>query len=103
MAYKRDVSDTRESPALDIIGLLDQKGSKVSYHDPLVPVLDLSGKSYESTPLDSVLLGRHDCVVIVADHTQFDWEYIAKHSRLVFDTRNATVGIRNRHSNIAVL
>ena len=103
MFHRIQLRDTRESPALDIIELLEQKGSKVSYHDPLVPVLDFSGKLYKSTPLEGVLLDRHDCVVIVADHSQFDWEYIAKHSRLVFDTRNATAEIRNRYSNIAVL
>ncbi|ADW67295.1 nucleotide sugar dehydrogenase [Granulicella tundricola] len=91
VAYKRDVDDLRESPALTIIHLLRTEGAIISYNDPFLPRVG-TGRHYdlkmESTPL--VDLERFDCVLIVTDHSAYDYDDIVSHSRLVIDTRNAT-------------
>ena len=93
VAYKRDIDDVRESPALDVIHLLEQRGAHVCYHDPYVPSVRLEGDArMESTPYSAELLAAMDCVVIVTDHGVFDWQHVLDHSKLVVDTRNATVG-----------
>ncbi len=102
VAYKRDVADVRESPALAILSLLRQKGARVSYHDPLVPVLEHEGR-WESQPLDAQALAHQDCVVIATDHSCVDYELVARHSRLVFDTRNATSRLKGGYPNIWLL
>jgi UDP-N-acetyl-D-glucosamine dehydrogenase len=84
----------RESPALDILRILEQKGAEVIYHDPLVAELNLDGKTYYSQPL-SEALGSTDCTVIVTEHSQFDFESIVAQAPLVIDTRNATKNIRS--------
>lgn len=88
-AYKKNVSDYRESPALEIIHFLKHKGAVVSYHDPFVPVIHHDCLKMKSVKIDSVYLRQSDCVVIVTDHSSLDYEWIAKHSSLVVDTRNA--------------
>jgi len=93
VAYKRDIGDIRESPALDVLKLLISKGAQVRYNDPYVPKLALNGYSLQSQELDEELLQGTDCVVIVTDHSSYDYNWIVKHSRLVVDTRNATRGI----------
>jgi UDP-N-acetyl-D-glucosamine dehydrogenase len=93
VAYKPNVSDTRESPALDIMSLLEERGASVSYHDPLVPTLELDGRTYESLDPTPARLGNFDCSVIVTDHDQLPIDRIVEHSPLVFDTRNATAHI----------
>ncbi len=103
VAYKRDVSDTRESPALEILGLLRAKGARVSYHDPLVRTLDYQGEKLESKTLDRDLLSEQDCVVIVTDHSQIDYELVVQHSRLVVDTRNATKRVTRGRERIVKL
>jgi len=94
VSYKRDVDDLRESPALTIIELLRKEGALVSYNDPYVPYID-RGRKYDlgmkSVPIDN--LGQYDCVVIVTDHSDYDYQRIVADSRLVIDTRNATNGI----------
>ncbi len=91
VAYKRDVNDLRESPALDIIGLLEEKGAKVVYHDPYVPQIRMEGDSFMySEPYSDALLDSADCVVIVTDHSNMDYQHIVDHSKLVVDTRHAT-------------
>ncbi len=93
VAYKRDVNDVRESPALDVIGLLQQQGADVCYHDPFVPTIRLEGDSrMNSTALSDELLASADCVVIVTDHTTSDWQDLLDKSKLVVDTRNAVSG-----------
>ncbi|MFN8378448.1 MAG: nucleotide sugar dehydrogenase [Anaerolineae bacterium] len=93
VAYKRDIDDVRESPALDVIQLLEQRGAEVCYHDPYVPSVRLEGDTHmESTPYSAELLSAVDCVVIVTDHSVFDWQHVLDHSKLVVDTRNATAG-----------
>ena len=88
-AYKRDVSDTRESPALDIMRILLEKGARVSYADPHVPSVQIDGKRMRRIALNPRVLRTHDCVVIVTDHSAFDYDMIVKHSRRIVDTRNA--------------
>jgi UDP-N-acetyl-D-glucosamine dehydrogenase len=89
VAYKRDVGDVRESPALDVIHLLRQRGADVVYHDPFVPSVRLDGYALSSTDLTEEELAAADCAVIVTDHAAFDWSWIAANSRLIVDTRNA--------------
>jgi UDP-N-acetyl-D-glucosamine dehydrogenase len=95
VAYKRDVNDLRESPAFDIMRLLQEQGAEVRYHDPHCPaILDdghtpLSGLPMYSVPLDPATLGSYDCVVIVTDHSVVDYDSIADHATLVVDTRGA--------------
>jgi UDP-N-acetyl-D-glucosamine dehydrogenase len=97
VAYKRDVGDLRESPALDVIHLLRQRGAEVSYSDPHVAEVKMDGYTLSSVELTSALLKSADCVVIVTDHTAFDWEWIGAGARLIVDTRHAIkVGGRAR-------
>jgi len=88
VAYKRDTDDTRESPALDIIQLLIEKGADVVYHDPLVSSLQDEGRAMESVALDGGLLASVDAVVIVTDHSSIDYDLIRESGRPVLDTRN---------------
>ncbi len=88
-AYKRDVSDVRESPALDVIVLLQERGADVTYHDPYVPTLRIDEQELQSVPLTPEALSAADCVVIITDHTDFDWAWVTEHSHLLVDTRNA--------------
>ena len=92
-AYKPDVSDTRESPAVDIVDGLEEWHADVSYHDPHVPALDAGGRTYESVPLTDERVAAADCVVLVTDHGAIDVERLAERSSLLFDTRNATADL----------
>jgi UDP-N-acetyl-D-glucosamine dehydrogenase len=96
VAYKRDVADVRESPALDIIKLLLQRGAIVHYSDPFVPSLHFEGLEMSSVALTPESLGAADCAVIVSDHAAFDYQGLVDHARLVVDTRNATKGRKGR-------
>jgi UDP-N-acetyl-D-glucosamine dehydrogenase len=87
VAYKRDIDDVRESPALDIIHLLQRRGAEVSYSDPFVPVIRLEGHNLEAQPVSAV--ADADCVIVVTDHTTFDYPAIVQQSKLIVDTRNA--------------
>ncbi|MGH7702592.1 MAG: nucleotide sugar dehydrogenase [Gemmatimonadales bacterium] len=89
VAYKRDIDDMRESPALDIIQLLRQQGANVSYHDPHVAAFKEDGKEMRSVPCSAEQLEAADCVMIVTDHTAIDYRLVKQHARLVVDTRNA--------------
>ncbi len=96
VAYKRDIDDVRESPALDIIRLLQEKGADVVYNDPYVPKLELDGEPLRSIGLTEEALRWSDCAVIVTDHSDYDWGWILEHAGLVVDTRNATAGVDAR-------
>ena len=106
MAYKKDIDDTRESPGLELLELLSHRGASVSYHDPFVPHLPAGGRHSHlhgsSQPLTEALLLAQDCVLIVTDHTCFDWCWIMDHASLVVDTRNATRDVA-RHRDRIVL
>ncbi len=93
VAYKRDVSDMRESPALDILHLLKKHQAVVSYSDPWVPQLREPGLEMDAQPLSA--LQQADCAVLVTDHAAFDYRQIASDARLIVDTRNAFRGIRS--------
>jgi UDP-N-acetyl-D-glucosamine dehydrogenase len=94
IAYKRDIDDLRESPSLDVMHLLQQRGAELAYADPYIPVLaDAAWPGHgelKAVALTPDTLARFDCVVIVTDHQAFDYTAIVKHAKLVVDTRNAT-------------
>jgi len=94
VAYKKDIDDLRESPALTIIELLQKEGATVSYHDPYFPFIG-KGRKYDLQMKRSELekLGEYDCIVIVTDHSDYDYKKIVSEAKLVVDTRNATKGI----------
>ncbi len=89
VAYKKDVNDVRESPALDIIELLRAKGADVRYHDPHVPAIFHNGYGMNSEPDLAEALEQADCVIVVTDHSWYDWEDVARRARLIVDTRHA--------------
>jgi UDP-N-acetyl-D-glucosamine dehydrogenase len=88
VAYKPNISDIRESPALDVIGLLKEKGAVVKYYDPYVPSIQHEGWGLKSE-LDLLEVTRQvDCVIIITDHVEIDYHQLAKEAKLIFDTRN---------------
>jgi UDP-N-acetyl-D-glucosamine dehydrogenase len=93
IAYKRDIDDIRESPALDVMGVLQLKGARLTYHDPYAPHLAArewpGATDMASVPLTDAALADADCVVIITDHKTFDYPHIVKQARLIVDTRNA--------------
>jgi UDP-N-acetyl-D-glucosamine dehydrogenase len=89
VAYKPDVTDMRESPALDVIGLLQEKGAKVSYFDPHVKDISHEGWEMESEGNLTAAVKAADCVVLITDHEDLDYATVAEHASLIFDTRNA--------------
>jgi UDP-N-acetyl-D-glucosamine dehydrogenase len=99
-AYKANVSDVRESPALDVMKLLRAKGAEISYHDPHVAELDLDGSMFKSLDLTDELVASHDLVVIVTDHAAVDTARVVARAQRVFDTRNATRGIAEGREKI---
>lgn len=92
VAYKSNVSDIRESPALDVMKLLKERGGKVVYNDPYVPQVE----GLKSIPLTESSLRNADCVVITTAHSDYDYKQIVKNARLVIDSRNATKGIKSK-------
>jgi UDP-N-acetyl-D-glucosamine dehydrogenase len=101
IAYKRDIDDMRESPALDVMGLLHAKGARVAYADPYVPQLrgsDWSGRyDIKAVDLTRGSIGKYDCVVIVTDHKTFDYDALVAEANIIVDTRNA---IKKQHPNV---
>jgi UDP-N-acetyl-D-glucosamine dehydrogenase len=89
VAYKRDVEDIRESPALDIIRLLEGQGARVTYFDPHVPRFREDGQEFRSVELTPDVVAAADCVMIVTDHTVVDYRMIKRRAKLIVDTRNA--------------
>ncbi|RKQ85522.1 nucleotide sugar dehydrogenase [Brockia lithotrophica] len=101
VAYKKDVSDLRESPALDVLRLLRREGAQVAYHDPFVPELSWEGISLRSVPLTDEVLREHDLVVLTTDHTSVDYEFVRRHARKILDTRG--VYRRSPSDNVVLL
>jgi len=93
VAYKKDIEDLRESPALRVIELLIEKKATVHYHDPYIPEIKEGNRRLRSIQLEKKSMSYYDCVVILTDHSCYDLKSIAKESKLVFDTRGCTVGI----------
>jgi UDP-N-acetyl-D-glucosamine dehydrogenase len=92
VAYKKDVSDMRESPALDILELLTRRGAVVTYTDPYVPTLRHGAQTLQSVPVADALRAAPDCIVISTDHSSFDWKPVVDSGVPVVDTRNALKG-----------
>ena len=104
VAYKADLDDCRESPALEILRLLRQDGAQVSYHDPWVPELTLAGgETAHSEPLTPELLAAQDLVLIATNHSGVDYAQVVRHARQVLDTRNATRGVTEGREKITLL
>ena len=104
MAYKKDVDDPRESPGFELMDLLLRKGAAVEYNDPYIPTLPPT-RHYphlrmSSRELTEDYLASRDCVLIVTDHSAYDWGWIARHALLVIDTRNATRGVADPRATI---
>ena len=105
IAYKKDVDDDRESPGYAIMKMLLEKGGIVTYNDPWIPKLHTTRKynfQMESTPITQEFLAEMDAVIIVTDHTDYDFDEIVKHSNLVIDTRNATKGIKGAKEKVVM-
>lgn len=100
VAYKKDIDDIRETPAVRVIKALKERGAAVTYNDPYVPKLEVNGWSLQSRPLSKSLLSSSDCAVIITDHTCYDYLDIVRHSQLVIDTRCATSSIKNHRNKI---
>jgi len=96
-AYKPDVNDMRESPSLDVIQLLLDEGAKVWMHDPYVPEVEVAGTRLRSRPLTPAALKGADLMVILTAHKNVDYRRVLRHSRRVFDARNATAGLKRRN------
>jgi len=103
VAYKRDTSDVRESPALDVIKLLQERAAQVQYNDPHVPKLSLDKSALSSVALTAKLVKEADCVVIVTDHSAYDYQWIVHNAQCVVDTRNATKAVLDNKDKIVKL
>ncbi|MBI5292793.1 MAG: nucleotide sugar dehydrogenase [Chloroflexi bacterium] len=106
-AYKKDIDDVRESPALDVIKLLGDRGGVVDYHDPYIPTVSLEHAggqgTKDSVPLTDATLRAADCVVIVTDHSAFDYNALGQKARLIVDTRNAMARVNDATARIVKL
>jgi UDP-N-acetyl-D-glucosamine dehydrogenase len=100
VTYKKDVKDLRESPALDIIETFQKMRIKVDYFDPLVPYLEIKGLHLKRTLLTRSSIKKYDCIVIATDHSDVDYLFVQKNSKLVFDTRNV---YKNKFENVVRL
>ena len=94
VAYKPDIDDVRESPALDVLRLLEQRGAELYYNDPHVPSLKMNGTVLESQPLSPEMIASMDCVVVITAHSAYDWTSIKAAAKVIVDTRNA-VNVEN--------
>jgi UDP-N-acetyl-D-glucosamine dehydrogenase len=103
VAYKKNVSDCRESPALDVMRMLIEKGAILSYNDPFVPTLKMNGNTLKSVELTSANIESQDCIIILTDHGAYDFRRIIAASKLVVDTRNATKDLQQFKDKIIKL
>ena len=101
VAYKKDIGDTRESPALEVIRLILDKKAEFAYHDPYVESLSLNSReTYHSEPLTATLVESADCVVILTDHSAIDYTWLVEHAQSIVDTRNATSGVQKGQEKV---
>jgi UDP-N-acetyl-D-glucosamine dehydrogenase len=98
VAYKADTNDLRESPALDVLRLLQAKGSEVFFHDPFITEVDIPG--LHATELSARMLNWADCVVITTNHSTYNYDWIVAQARLIVDTRNATRHVKEGREKI---
>jgi UDP-N-acetyl-D-glucosamine dehydrogenase len=103
VAYKRDIDDMRESPALDVIRLLEERGAEVSYHDPHVPSYREDGHTREGVALTDEQMESSDVVVIITDHRAVDYRRLVTKSRLIVDTRNALAKVPRGAARVVTL
>ncbi len=103
IAYKKNVGDMRESPALDVIAQLATRGAEIKYHDPFVSECEIDGARYKNVDMTDELLDATDIAVILTDHDGTDYERIIRHVPRVFDTRNATAGIEHDGEKVTKL
>jgi UDP-N-acetyl-D-glucosamine dehydrogenase len=97
IAYKKDIDDLRQSPAMKIARLLKTQGAELSYHDPFIPTVDRPDLEMTSVPLTNEMLTQQDLVLIATDHSGVEYPRVVQHAKLVFDTRNATTGLTGDH------
>ena len=105
VAYKKNVDDTRESPALNILEILQERGAKVDFHDPHVMVIPETRRhpkltGMKSVALDPAAIGRYDVVLIITDHSAVDYQLLVDSAQLVVDTRNATAKVSGRAGKV---
>jgi UDP-N-acetyl-D-glucosamine dehydrogenase len=103
VAYKKDIDDVRESPSLDVIRLLEERGATVIYNDPYVADLHHERIELTSVDLTDETLRASDCVVVVTDHTSYDWEHIANTAAIIVDSRNALKRVESHTATIVGL
>jgi len=103
VAYKKDINDSRESPAEDVIRSLRQDGAEIYYNDPFVPEYSVDQENFKSTELTEEFLSYVDIAVIISNHSCYDYDWIVKHSNIVLDTRNATKEVKNNKEKIILL
>jgi UDP-N-acetyl-D-glucosamine dehydrogenase len=103
VAYKRDIDDVRESPALDVIRLLEEDGANVSFHDPFIPTIREDGHVHEGVDLTAKILQATDAVVIVTDHKKVDYQMVMDHASLIVDSRNVTSSLVKTKARVVTL
>jgi UDP-N-acetyl-D-glucosamine dehydrogenase len=104
LAYKKNINDWQESPALKVLHLFEQDGAIVDYHDPHVPSMrEDDGRLRHSILLREKTLADAACVVITTDHSDIDWDFVARHAALIVDARNATQNVTRNRENIVLL
>jgi UDP-N-acetyl-D-glucosamine dehydrogenase len=103
VAYKKDIEDWRESPAIKVMELLHKDGAKIDYHDPHVPKFIEHGRQWHSIPLSPERISRADCVLILTNHSNVDYAKIVENAKLVIDTRNATKNVTTAREKVVLL
>jgi len=103
VAYKKDIDDYRESPAMDVIKVFKKNGANLEYHDPYIPSFSEHGIEMTGKELTENLLKESDLTVIITEHTNIDYNFIVKHSKAVLDTRNATKNIKENREKVTLL
>jgi UDP-N-acetyl-D-glucosamine dehydrogenase len=103
VAYKKNIDDIRESPALDVIRLLEGRGAEVTYHDPYIPSFTEDGHKRTGVALTAETLAKSDSTVIITDHSNIDYQLIVDHASVVVDTRNATARVVRPKARIVSL
>jgi UDP-N-acetyl-D-glucosamine dehydrogenase len=103
VAYKRDIDDVRESPALDVMRLLEEQGAVVDFHDPFIPVVREDGHVHEGVALTPEVLDSADAVVVVTDHKSVDYQFVMDNAALIVDSRNVTKGLVKTKARVVSL
>jgi UDP-N-acetyl-D-glucosamine dehydrogenase len=103
VAYKRDIDDVRESPALDVIRLLEENGASVTFHDPFIPTIREDGHVRHGVELTAKVLDETDAVVVVTDHKSVDYQLVMDHASLVVDSRNIMTGLVRTKARVVTL